>query len=239
MKGLLSIWLILLSFARAALADDVTIAVASNFLPIAEQIAADFERETGHTVTISHGSTGQLFALISNGAPFDVFLAADRERPAALLESGLASEVRTYALGRLFLVSRKKVLIRDAPEAFIGANVALADPILAPYGLASTAAMEGLGVDTATFQPLPVANVAQAATLFATGNADIAFVAASLLPLLDSPYQLSLEGLHPPIRQDAAFLSTSEDSIAAVAFWAYLLSEKARPRILAGGYALP
>ena len=239
MKGLFAFLSIVLLSVRPGLAEDVSIAVASNFLPAAEEIAADFERLTGHEVTLSHGSTGQIFALISNGAPFEIFLAADRERPFALLESEKASEVRTYARGRLHLVSRRKVTLDSAPEDVIGQNVALADPILAPYGLAATAAMEGLQLDTAAFQPLPVANVAQAATLFATGNADFAFVSASLLPDLNAPFDLALDGLHPPIRQDAAFLKAAAENEAAVAFWEYLFSEDAAKRIEAGGYDLP
>ena len=107
--------------ARAA---DVSVAVASNFLPIAEQIASDFERQTGSEVSISHGSTGQLYALIANGAPIDVFLAADRDRPFRLLEEGTASQIRTYAVGRLFLVSRAKINVKNVKEFFEGKNVA-------------------------------------------------------------------------------------------------------------------
>ncbi|MEM9970128.1 MAG: molybdate ABC transporter substrate-binding protein [Pseudomonadota bacterium] len=214
-------------------------AVASNFLPVAEQLAADFERETEHDITLSHGSTGQAFALIANGAPFDIFLAADRERPDRLLAEGLATEVRTYAIGRLVLVSRRRIDENDPQSSFVGESVSLADPMLAPYGKAATAAMEGLNLDTATFQPLPVGNVGQAATLFSTGNADLAFVSASLLPLLNAPHELPLDGLHPPIEQGAALLRRAEGNEAVLAFWEFLFSETSRPRIRAGGYDLP
>ncbi len=225
--------------ARMSAAAETTIAVASNFLPVAESLVAEFERETGHTVSLSHGSTGQIYALISRGAPFDIFLSADVERPARLLDDGLAVEVRTYALGKLVLVSRTAVDADTVGDAVAGAGVALADPTLAPYGLAATSAMESLNLDTATFQPLPVANVGLAATLFSTGNADFAFVSGSLLPLLNAPHAFPLDGLHPPIRQDAALLGDAKENPAAAAFWAFLTSDEAQASIRAGGYDLP
>ena len=228
-----------MALTRAALAGEVTVSVASNFLPTAETLAADFERDQGHSVVLIHGSTGQLYAQIVAGAPVDVFLSADDRRPALLQRDGRAEEVRTFALGRLMLVSRVAITPETAPEAFAGARVALADPTVAPYGLAATAAMERMQLDTATFQPLLVANVGQVATLFATGNADIAFVAASLLPRLDAPFVLDLDGLHPEIRQDAALLRRADANDAAIAFWDYLFSDPARAAIETAGYKVP
>ena len=239
MKRVFILFIGLVFAARMGAAEDVTIAVASNFLPVAETVAADFERETGHTVSLSHGSTGQIYALISRGAPFDVFLSADVARPERLSEDGLAAETKTYAIGRLVLASRVEVDAETLSAAIEGEGVALADPTLAPYGLAATSAMESLKLDTATFQPLPVANVAQAATLFSTGNADFVFVASSLLPLINAPFVLPLDGLHPPILQDAALMRSAVGDPAAEAFWAFLSSTEAQARIRAGGFDLP
>ena len=229
----------LLGPSLPARAGEVTVAVASNFLPAAERLAEAFETETDHAVVLTHGSTGQIFAQIVNGAPFDVFLAADTARPAELSARGLAAEVRAYALGRLVLVSREAVTPETASEQVKGQNVALADPLVAPYGLAATAAMERLGLDTATFQPILVGNVGQAATVFRTGNADFAFVAASLLPRLDPPHVLELTGLHPPIRQDGALLARGRGNVAALAFWDFLDSVEAGEIIVASGFDLP
>ncbi len=221
------------------MADEVTVAVAANFLPTAEVIAESFEAETEHTVVLTHGSTGQLYAQIVSGAPIDLFLSADHIRPSALRRDGLATAAKTYAYGRLVLISRAVVTPDNAAEAFAGQRVGLADPIVAPYGLAATSAMERLKLDTATFQPLLVSNVGQVATLFATGNADLAFVSASLLPRLDAPFILPLEGRHRLIRQDAALLDRADGNEAATAFWAYLFSDRARVLIEAGGHGAP
>ena len=136
--------LLLLVLPRVAAAGDVAVAVASNFLTTAEELARKFEEDTGHTVTLSHGATGQLYAQIDAGAPFDVFLAADAKRPALLVQSGKASDTGTYALGKLVLVGSSDIARDPAGEAVVGRTVALADPTVAPYGLASTAAMERL-----------------------------------------------------------------------------------------------
>ena len=239
MKRIIASIVVSTALCGAALAGEVTVSVAANFLPTAETIAESFEDETEHDVVLTHGSSGQLYAQIVSGAPIDIFLSADRQRPRALKNDGLATKVQTYAHGRLVLVSRMVVDPKNAAPAFAGKRVGLADPIVAPYGLAATAAMERLNLDTAEFQPLLVANVGQVATLFTTGNVDLAFVSASLLPRLDAPQVLPLEGRHPVIRQDAALLARAKGNEAAAAFWSYLLSDRAVVLIEAGGHGTP
>ena len=230
---------LLLVLPRVAAAGDVAIAVASNFLTTAEELARKFEEDTGHAVTISHGATGQLFTQIDAGAPFDVFLAADAKRPELLVQSGKASEAATYALGKLVLAGSTDITRDSASDVIDGRTVALADPTVAPYGLASTAAMERLKLDTATFRPVLVANVGQVATVFASGNADFAFVSAAQVPLLNPAAVLELNGLHPPITQDAALLTQASDNDAAAAFWEWLFSDDATSLIARSGYDLP
>ncbi|MDD9924183.1 MAG: molybdate ABC transporter substrate-binding protein, partial [Boseongicola sp.] len=141
MKLVVLISTLLLASLRPVSAQEITVAVASNFLPIAEKIVEQFEAGTGRDVVLVHGSTGQLFAQITNGAPYDVFLAADRQRPAELRRQGRTIAVKTYAIGRLVLVGQKPVDIENASEAFAGSRVALADPRVAPYGLEAPSAM--------------------------------------------------------------------------------------------------
>lgn len=219
-------------WAALASAGEVRVAVASNFLTTAEDIAIAFEDATGHTVSLSHGSTGLLYAQIEAGAPFDVYLAADAQRPGRLAETGRSLATGTYAIGRLALVSRVPVTLETVGEAVAGRTVALADPTVAPYGLASTRAMERLGLDTATFRPVLVANVGQVASVFVSGNADFAFVAVAQLPRLGAPHVLELDGI--AVRQDAALLSDTE---AARAFWEWLFSPESRALIAEAGYA--
>lgn len=225
--------------APVAWAGEVTLAVASNFVTTAEEIAAAFETETGHEIVLAHGSTGQIFSQVVSGAPFDVFLSADAERPAKLVETGRAKAARTYALGRLVLVSTVPVTRESALEAMTGKTVALADPTVAPYGKAAISAMEGLKLDTATFRPVLVSNVGQVASIFATGNAEFAFVSVSQLPLLFAPHALVLEGLYPDIRQDAALLDGPGDDEAVAAFWSWLFSPRAAEIIGPAGYGVP
>lgn len=228
--------LIALVWGQVAVADEVMVAVASNFLTTAERISAAFEAETGHDVVLSNGATGLLYAQISNGAPFDVFLSADTERPERLLAEGRALAVKTYAVGTLVLLSNVAVTVETAPEVFRGRTVALADPTVAPYGRAATRAMEALSLDTATFRPVMVANVGQVASVFATGNSDLAFVATSQRDRVEAPHVLRLDGIAPEIRQDAALLS---DDAAARAFWDFLSRPDTLALIAEAGYDTP
>lgn len=234
-------WIISLIFMiwpQLLAAGEVTLAVASNFIETAEEIAGEFESETGHEVILVHGSSGQIFAQISNGAPFDIFLSADAERPARAVEDGLAVEAKTYAMGRLALISRGPFDPELAQDTFAGETVALADPTVAPYGLAATQAMEKLELDTATFQPVLVANVGQVATVFATGNANLAFVSEAQVEKISPPFALALTGFFAPIMQDAALLNRGAENQAAQQMWAFLFSEKARRIIASHNYDL-
>ncbi len=231
--------LVLACWASLATAADVTVAVSSNFVTTAFRLAAEFEGETGLSVGVSHGATGHLYTQIARGAPFDVLLAGDDERPALLLASGRAIETRAYAVGHLALVSLEPLTRKSATLVLKGKTVALADPIAASYGKASTRAMERLKLDTADFRTLLVIDVGQAATLFETGNADAAFVAASQVPFLDAPEVFDLETLIPGIPQHAAFLARAAGNEAAHAFWNWLGTESARDLIADSGYGLP
>lgn len=229
--------LILLSLLATQLqAGEVTVATASNALDAVEEVAEAFTEATGHQVNLAHGATGALFAQIVAGAPIDVFLAADTLRPARLKGEGRAVETKTVLLGRLVLVSRVEVGLAGLAEEIEGKTVALADPLVAPYGLASVVAMERLELDTARFRPVLAANVGQAAALFTTGNADFAFVAASQAKALGAPFILSLDTVAPQIRQDAALLSETD---AARSFWDWLSTDATAVIFRRHGFGLP
>jgi molybdate transport system substrate-binding protein len=238
MKILAFSLIVLAALPRPAMAEEVLLAVASNFVTAAEELAEVFEAQSAHSVVVAHGSTGALYAQIVSGAPYDVFLSADAERPRLLGDAGLAVAVKTYALGRLVLVSKDPVDLEAAAEVFAGRRVALADPMVAPYGAAAISAMEALALDTATFQPLLVTNVGQVATLFVTGNADLAFLAEAQLPFIGAAKVTALDGRYPAILQDAALLARGEANPAAVAFWNFLSSDAAAEVIAANGYDL-
>ncbi|MEO1789652.1 MAG: molybdate ABC transporter substrate-binding protein [Pseudomonadota bacterium] len=226
-------------FAGPAAAADAVVAVAANFLTTARALEATFEADTGYDLTLAHGSTGRLYAQIINGAPFDLFLAADAARPEALKVGGAAVAQRTYAVGQLVLVARGAEAYRPA-DLVRGQRVAMANPELAPYGAAAFEALEALGVMNKDFDPVLGDSVGQAATFLATGNADLAFLAASQLDMLDPGLTaFAMAGLHAPVRQDAVLLARGDDNPAARAFFDWLGGPEARAIIETSGYSVP
>jgi len=141
----------LLPVVGNAFAAPVRVAVASNFIETLKVIAERFERETGHRVIISSGSTGKHYAQIINGAPFDLFFAADRESPALLEVQGYAlpDSRFTYALGKLILWSPQPGYI-DAEGKLLESDeverLAIANPKLAPYGRAAQQVLQARGL---------------------------------------------------------------------------------------------
>ena len=161
-------------------------AVAANFSEVMERLEADFEASGEHTLTVSTGSTGKLYAQIRNGAPFDVLLAADERRPKLLEDDGraVAGSRFTYAAGRLTLWSPDSERVcADGPSILrLGAfrNIAMANPVLAPYGSAAKETLEALGLFGKLRRRIVMGeNIGQAHVLVATGNADLGFVALS------------------------------------------------------------
>ena len=146
--------LCLLFAAGSALAAETRIAVAANFTQPAKEIAAQFKARTGHDALLSFGSSGQFYAQIANGAPYDVFLSADRERPEKAEAEGLAvgSSRFTYAVGRLVLYSKTPGLVDGKGEVLrsgVFRKLALADPKVAPYGLAAVETLRELRLEGA------------------------------------------------------------------------------------------
>ncbi|MBJ3762925.1 molybdate ABC transporter substrate-binding protein [Maribius pontilimi] len=224
-------------------AGEVRLAVASNMLPAARDLADAFAAATGHSASIAHGATGRLFTQITQGAPFDVFLAADRARPDALEQRGLSHARRTYALGRLVLVGRDAIRADGLAATLVGRRVAIADPALAPYGVAAMEVLEGAGVDPAAMTVLWAESVAQVAVWVQTGNAEYGFLAASLVPGLEARGPLVIEPVpssaHAPIAQDAVWLAGAADSAAARAFWDWFGGAEAARILSNHGYDVP
>jgi molybdate transport system substrate-binding protein len=227
-------------------AEDVQVAVAANFTAPAKLIAAAFEMDTGHRALLSFGSTGKFYAQIKNGAPFEVLLAADDTTPAKLETEGAAvSGSRfTYAIGRLVLWSAKPGFVDDKGEVLKkGAfkHLALANPKLAPYGVAALEALTSLKL-LESLQPKFVLgeNIAQAHQFVATGNAELGFVALSQVfkdgRIAEGSAWVIPAMLHQPIRQDAVMLEKGKGRTAAEAWLKYLRGERARAVIKSFGY---
>ncbi|MET3923970.1 molybdate ABC transporter substrate-binding protein [Devosia sp. 2618] len=232
----------LLLSTAAAQADTVNVAVAANFTKVAEELAPLFKAETGHDVVYSFGATGQLYTQISQGAPFEVFLAADDTRPTKAVTDGLGVEgtVFTYAIGALALYSTSLDLT-DGQAILEGGKfdkLAIADPEAAPYGRAAVETIEKLGLTEAITPKLVTGeNISQTLQFIESGNAEIGFVAASQIVGKSSVWIVPAAD-YEPIRQDAVLLTTGKDSEAAKAYVEFLKSDKAVDVIKAAGYVV-
>jgi molybdate transport system substrate-binding protein len=231
----------------AGRADATLIAVAASFGEAAEALVGLHAERSGGPITLSIGSTGSLYAQIRTGAPFAALLAADTRTPQRLATEGLAvGESRfVYAVGRLVLFSADPTRIgADGPAALRDPrtrHVALPNPALAPYGAAAREALERLGL-WAVVEPRIVLgqNVAHAASLVASGAAEVGFVAASSLDapgrvVAGSRWDVPRE-LHAPIRHEAVLLVRGGDDPTARAFLALLRSPEARRLIRRFGF---
>jgi len=248
MRVLLRIFTIVWVSCLPAGAAEVSVAVAANFTAPMKVIAQAFEQETGHKAIVSYGSTGNFYAQIKNGAPFQVLLAADDETPSKLDSEGLAvrGSQFTYAIGTLVLWSKQAGLVDEKGAVLQSGKfqrIAIANPKLAPYGAAALQTMTRLGVvKELQGRWVQGENIAQTYQFVATENAQLGFVALSQVIVDGKIAQGSgwvvPEDLHSPIRQDAVLLKNGADQPAALALMRYLRSERARAVIAFLGYRL-
>ncbi len=241
--------LLLFAVATSTRADDVHAAVAANFTSAIKQLAPLFERQSGHRLIASFGATGQLYAQISNGAPFDLLLSADDTTPQKLIAdgSGVADSYFIYACGRLALWSATAGYVDDAGAVLTGGGfnrIAIANPKTAPYGQAAIEFLTGREL----LEPLRPKfitgeNIAQTQQFVASGNVPLGFIAlAQVLALPEaergSYWVVPADG-HQPIDQAAVILNTAKSRAAADAFFAFLKSPEAVAVIEALGYETP
>lgn len=228
-------------------AAEAQVAVAANFAEPIKAITAVLEKTTGHTLKVTLGATGKLYAQINNGAPFDVLLAADTTTPAKLEAEGqgVKGSRFSYATGKLVLWSAKVGRVDDKGNVLKAADlgkVAHAAPKVAPYGAAAVETMEKLGL-TAALTPKLVQgeSIGQAFAFAATGNADVGFVALSQVleggKLKSGSVWVVPQNLYGPIQQDAVLLKKGETNEAAKALLKLLQSPKVKDLIRSYGYA--
>lgn len=237
-----------LAFCASALAEEVQVAVAANFTAPLQAIAREFEKETGHNVVASFGATGQLYAQIQHGAPFEVYLAADHSTPVKLESAGLgvAGSRFTYAMGSLVLWSAKADYLDDSDAVLKQGqfqHLAIANPKAAPYGLAATQVLDKLGLRAALQSKLVEGqSITQALQFVSTGNAELGFVALSQVykggQLSSGSAWIVPQTLYAPIRQDALLLKQGQHNPAASALLEYLQGPQAAAIITSYGYKL-
>ena len=229
-------------------ADEVNVAVAANFTAPMKAIAAEFEKDTGNKAILSFGSSGKFYAQIINGAPFQVFLSADEQKPLKLEQQGMVVPGTrfTYAIGKLVLWSAKDSMVDfDGKVLNKGdfSHLSIANPKLAPYGEAALEVLKNLGV-LERVQPRLVQgeNIAQAHQFVATGNVELGFVALSQVmkdgKLTSGSGWIVPSSLYSPIKQDAVILAKGKGNPAATALEKYLQSDKAKAIIKSYGYDL-
>jgi len=238
-----------LALSWSAHAEQVNVAVAANFTEPAKALAAVLEKTTGHVAKLSFGASGAFYTQIKNGAPFDVFLSADDERPARLEKEGdtVPGTRFTYATGQLVLWSAKPGFVDDKGEVLKGGGfnkIAIANPKNAPYGAAAVQAMDKMGLQAA-LQPKLVTgeSIGQTYNFIATGNAELGFVALS--QVLDSSGRFKggsmwvvTPSLHAPIVQDAVTLKRAQANPAAKAWMDLLRSPRTKDLIRSYGYSV-
>jgi len=232
--------------AETGTADELRLAVASNFRPVLSEAAERFEEQTGHEVMLSSGSTGKHFAQLFTGAPFDAFFAADRQSPLRLEEENriVAGSRFSYAIGRLVLWSPQEDLVDTAGAVLSSGSfeyLAIANPELAPYGAAARQLLQSLGLwESLSGKLVRGESIGQTYQFVFSGNAELGFVARSQLSVpghiaAGSEWEPPQE-LYDPIEQHAVLL---RDSPAGREFMAFMRSEEVRALIRRYGYDVP
>jgi molybdate transport system substrate-binding protein len=229
-----------------------TIAAAANLNFALTEIARQFERDRGMHFDVVFGASGALTRQIRDGAPFEMFLAADEEFPGQLTAAGLTRDAgAVYAIGRLVLFSPTgSPLVVD--ERLDGLSrllkaggvtrFAIANPDIAPYGRAAEAALRKRGLLEAIRSRLVLGNsIAQAAQFATTGNAVGGLIAYSIVkePALadKGKYALIPQTDHPPLRQRMVLLKQASPIVEQ--FYTYMQGAAARALLTKNGYEVP
>ncbi|MCH9743140.1 MAG: molybdate ABC transporter substrate-binding protein [Proteobacteria bacterium] len=235
--------------SMAAMADELKVAVAANFLKTIETLSQNFEKQTGNTIKVSGGPTGKLYAQIINGAPFDIFFSADQKATKKLEDDGQIKfgSRFIYAQGRLSLWMPGVPAGVDALDVLKKGefkHIALANPKAAPYGVAAEQVLEKLGLLEALRPKFVMGeNIGQTYQFVATGNAQLGFVAHSYTVdakhVNKGSYWLVPLSYHDPLDQDVVILKKAENNKVAQEFIDYVRSAEGKKIIEASGYTVP
>ncbi len=250
-KWLARIAVIMLCSAVICPAQELTVAAASDLQFAFQDVAARFQKDTGHTVKLIFGSSGNFFAQIQNGAPFDIFFSADIDYPKRLEAAGLTEpgSLYPYATGRIVLwapretkldLSRGLLVLLDPSIK----KIAIANPEHAPYGRAAVAALQHEGIYSQVAGKFVLGeNISQTASFVMSGGADVGIVAFSLAlsPSMKEKgkYQEIPASDYPALRQAAVVLKTSQQKDLAGLFLNYLKTPPILQLLQSYGFAVP
>jgi len=241
---------LLSSLPATAAEGTITVGAASSLGYALKEVAGEFEAAGGARVRLSLGSSGALATQIENGAPFDLFLAADKTYVMQLEEAGFIERgsVLLFAKGRLVIVVNRASGLRvegmESLTALVaeGARIAIANPAHAPYGAAAAVALKKAGVwESAAKQVVYGENVRQALQFVQSGNAPVGIVAESLTVGIDAGVSvIRVQGeFYSPIEHAAGIVASSSNRGEATAFLQFLRSPEARTIFTRHGFAIP
>ena len=222
------ILMLLLALPLSANAADLMVAQAANFMPAMKEIIPAFKKASGLEVQATYTSTGKLYGQIVNGAPFDVFLAADERRPEILFKDGLAESPFVYAKGKVVLWSVDKTKIGESWQKTIMdgkfKKVAIANTETAPYGTAAMLALQKAKLwDFVKPNLVYAQSIAQTFQFASTGAADAGFCAySSVFTPIGKKGAFVVVNEAPPVIQAACILKSSEHKEAAMKFVKFL-----------------
>lgn len=240
-----------LAFTQNAFAEEIAIAAASDLNFAIKDLIAEYEKATGNHVKLSLGSSGNFYAQIQNGAPFDLYFSADIGYPKKLEEAGLTvpGSLYRYAIGRIVLWTNH-TSHRDVSKGLEGLRdsavkkIAIANPKHAPYGRAAVAAMEHYKVYDAAKDRLVLGeNISQAAQFIESGACDVGIIALSLalaptMKAAGTYWEIPGEA-HPPLEQGAAILKSSKEQKTAQQFVEFMRSTRGQEIMHRYGFTAP
>lgn len=234
-----------------AAAQEIRVAAAADLRFALDELGAQFEKQTGRRINVSYGSSGNFFAQIQNGAPFDLLLSADIQYPRKLEAAGLAEPgtLYEYAVGRIVIwmpADARTDLAKLGWKALLEPGVeriAIANPEHAPYGRAAVAAMRSAGIyDHIRAKLVYGENIAQAAQFVASGSAQAGILALSLAsspPMRGGKHWAIPANMHAPIEQGALILRSAKDKEGTRALLTFLKSDASRKILESYGFTLP
>ena len=250
-RVIIALCMLLIPGVNVAVAEVITIAAAADLNFVFRELAAEYEKSTGDRVRLSLGSSGNFYAQIQNGAPFDLYFSADIAYPRKLEEAGLTvpGSLYPYAIGRIVLwagkdsrldLSKGLEILREPTIK----KIAIANPKHAPYGRAAVAAMEHAQVYDRVKDKLVLGeNISQAAQFIESGAADIGIIAKSLA--LAPPMQAAGQyweipaDAHPPIEQGAVILTGGKNQERAKVFLSFVQGAEGQAMMKRYGFIVP
>lgn len=244
-SAIIAAFTLLLPVIEPVYAGDASVAVAANFTAPAKEIAALYKTQTGYTIDLSFGASGQFYTQIVNGAPFDIFLSADDERTKKAVQEGhaVAGSEFTYAIGKLVLWSATSGYVdKDGTVLKKGsyAHISLANPKAAPYGAAAVETLKALGLyNTIESKIVTGENIGQTYQFILSKNAELGFVAYSqIIAQKEGSFWMVPDKYYTPIVQNAVLLKHGQNNVVAKGFYKFLKSKAAADVIRRYGYVL-